>query len=401
MYRYNPKATYTKDDRVLNIQNSLLTNFQIVINTRGEGFDAQFENFLTHYLVEEVDRGYDKRAQKSADIWGGLKSVTMPLELLLPKSKKTGEKFINKLQDPRYYRWHNDPLSLWQTQLNFAIYCSTTACGISLDHLHYSKSPLVNSLFRFHVIYQIKRVLRRLGAALPTDNGFKAFQNTWQKAAFYNLCNEFDVPSDFSFYNNKYFYPSDGKDNSYPLDATSYTRWMLQESDGLTRVGLIKLSESVRIYTRLILGAQVQIKASIVGNRGAEAATVRQYFMHEFEILTKRPDNLQDDLSKFQMLLKYAQTPVNFVVVPGVYMIPSDMSLRIGHISEYNNNLLVAPETAITGSIVAHILISDDAPALPSRPPHERLFAEKHEVSKRVLLISGVSLSLLAFYLFK
>jgi len=33
-------------------------------------------------------------------------------------------------------RWHNSPMDFWQTQLNFATWCVTTDCGISVqDHI--------------------------------------------------------------------------------------------------------------------------------------------------------------------------------------------------------------------------------------------------------------------------
>jgi len=35
------------------------------------------------------------------------------------------------------YRWHNAPMNFWQIQLNFATWCATTGCGVSVhDHIN-------------------------------------------------------------------------------------------------------------------------------------------------------------------------------------------------------------------------------------------------------------------------
>jgi len=55
-------------------------------------------------------------------------------------------------------RWHDAPMDFWQNLLNFATWCTTTGCGVSVhDHLkgRYDFAPesaqLSMSIFRFHV----------------------------------------------------------------------------------------------------------------------------------------------------------------------------------------------------------------------------------------------------------
>ena len=165
IYRYNPNAKYDPGHGGMNNQEKFdissldLTRFTIVVNQH-DGFKTEFQDFFKKYVMERTNDRYDT--------------------------------------------WLHDSLSLWQTQLNFAIYCSTTACGISWQHLNGSKSSLVNAIFKFHVIYQTKRILRRLDAPLPTDNGFEQYKNPWKKSVFYTLCREFNVASDYK-YTNEYF----------------------------------------------------------------------------------------------------------------------------------------------------------------------------------------------------
>ena len=34
------------------------------------------------------------------------------------------------------WNWNNNPLRLWEVQLNFAVHCATSALGISTEHLN-------------------------------------------------------------------------------------------------------------------------------------------------------------------------------------------------------------------------------------------------------------------------
>ena len=34
------------------------------------------------------------------------------------------------------------PLKLWQTQLKFAVFCASSACGVSSEHLSYKKHSM-------------------------------------------------------------------------------------------------------------------------------------------------------------------------------------------------------------------------------------------------------------------
>ena len=35
------------------------------------------------------------------------------------------------------------PLKLWQTQLNYMVFCASSACWVSLAHLNYTKHPMI------------------------------------------------------------------------------------------------------------------------------------------------------------------------------------------------------------------------------------------------------------------
>ena len=84
--------------------------------------------------------------------------------------------------------WNKAPLRLWQTQLNLAMWCASSACGVSSEHLNYVKHPMVRSLHRFHVYYHVRRILKRLHVPLPQEAGFSTSDNPYTNEDFLKIC---------------------------------------------------------------------------------------------------------------------------------------------------------------------------------------------------------------------
>ena len=61
--------------------------------------------------------------------------------------------------DKLWTNWNKAPMRLWQTQLNYAVFCALSACGVSLAHLNYTKHPMIRSVYRFHIYYHVRQVL--------------------------------------------------------------------------------------------------------------------------------------------------------------------------------------------------------------------------------------------------
>ena len=61
-----------------------------------------------------------------------------------------------RMGDKLWTHWNKAPMRLWQTQMNFAVWCTSSACGVSSAHLNYSKHPMVRAVYRFHVYYQMQ-----------------------------------------------------------------------------------------------------------------------------------------------------------------------------------------------------------------------------------------------------
>ena len=99
------------------------------------------------------------------------------------------------------------------------------------------------------------------------------------------------------------------------------TGWIIEKSQGFTNVGLLRISESVRAYTYLILSAQASARSSIVANM-ASALTAQ----NNFEDIVNRRVDIMEDIKRYQDTLSYASSKVNYSVGENIYMLPSDMT---------------------------------------------------------------------------
>ena len=48
--------------------------------------------------------------------------------------------------DRAWTNWNKAPVRLWQMQLNFAVWCASSACGDSSEHLNYTKHHTIRAL---------------------------------------------------------------------------------------------------------------------------------------------------------------------------------------------------------------------------------------------------------------
>ena len=91
------------------------------------------------------------------------------------------------------YAWLGGPnWKYWPQQLNFAVWCATCGCGISLVELG-KWSKIIQGFLKFHVYFTVRRVLYELWVPLPDQDAFDQTNNTYSKSAFEALCNEFGV----------------------------------------------------------------------------------------------------------------------------------------------------------------------------------------------------------------
>ena len=87
-------------------------------------------------------------------------------------------------------------MSYWPQQLNFAVWCATTGCGIC-DVL--DKVPeQINSFLMFHIYFTFRRILFEMGriqseSALPGDPTLSQTNNNYDTPSFKRICAEFGI----------------------------------------------------------------------------------------------------------------------------------------------------------------------------------------------------------------
>ena len=107
MFRYNPSANCQPNGgQYLQILSGKdLYKQEIVISAR-DTFPARFMNTFVNYPLGEM-----------------------------------------KVGDKLWTNWNKAPMRLWQMQLNFAVWCTSSACGVSSEHLNYVKHPMIRAVF--------------------------------------------------------------------------------------------------------------------------------------------------------------------------------------------------------------------------------------------------------------
>ena len=89
----------------------------------------------------------------------------------------------------------------------------------------------------------------------------------------------------------------------------------------------------------MILTSQTSTKSQIIGI-GASEFDAQQTFLNTFENLIVRGADISENKLRFQKVLQYTRSKVDFVISEKMYVIPSDMNLQIGKIKNYNNKIL-------------------------------------------------------------
>ena len=254
--------------------------------------------------------------------------------------------------DKLWMNWNKAPLKLWQTQLNYAVFCALSVCGVSSAHLNYTKHPMIRSVYRFHMYYHVRRILKKLQVPLPHETGFNTADNPYTESEFFKICEDYRVPNDPMRCRDEKFYWTYQHGVSWPNDylgPDSMIQWIIEKSVGFTDVGLLRISESVRAYAYLILSSQASARSSIVGNL-ASAFIAQSAFLNNFENIVNRRVDIWEDIKRYQDTLSYASNKVDYGVRENLFMLPSDMKLRIktGTVG-YNNKILVSDGKFILG----------------------------------------------------
>ena len=282
-----------------------------------------------------------------------------------------------RVEDQRFKDWdHYYKFTLWQMQLNFAVFCASSACGVSVEHMN-AKKPMIRSTYRFHVYCHIRRILKILEIPLPYESSFNQYNNPYNHKMFIKVCGEYGVSNDLTKWRNQKCFSmwqsrawETVKSGISYINENSFSRWIIEKSDGLTTLGIQKLSETVGDYAYLTLTSQTSTRGPIIGHK-AQNLDAQRVCLNTFENIVNRRVNIPEDIRRFQKTLQYARSKVDYVIGEFIYMLPSDMNLRIGKVKNYNNKILISSPSFKIGTNLK-INLNEDKPDVKSNKEHKQ-----------------------------
>ena len=290
-YSYNPKAHYApygKHQELISGED--LTQLKIVVkddNERSESFSIKVPDSM--------------------------------FDLGVYKYLKDGDPFVTSegYHSARSsYNFQHNPMALYEVQLNFAVHCSTSGLGVSTIHLN-AKQPLVNALYRFHTYYHVRRILKRMLTPLPGEEGFDKYNNAFSLEEVRRIGDEYGVSTkNLGIFKNKYYFDRSGTSGNYSYQHNNWSRWIMNNSHGFSKCGLEKISESIRAYSYLVLTSQAAARHAILGDT-APALVAQRIFYDNFEDVVNKAVSLEADIGRYQSVLKYAKSTLDYSVGKG------------------------------------------------------------------------------------
>jgi hypothetical protein len=259
-----------------------------------------------------------------------------------------------------------DSFKFWSAHMSFAIYCASTCLGVSAEHLE-KGSGLLRALYRFHIYYHVRKVLHMLNVKTPGESGFSRYNNMYSGEGFNRVCLEYGADPNDNYYNYSLQFISNAENYYKEVKKDEYGKLILDKSKGLSDKALGLISESVREYCYVLLSAQVGARGSIYH------PTAKRNYLDLFETVINKPVDISSDVERYENLLKYARSKVDFPVAYGSYMLPSNMLIRLGNVENYNNSMKLADNTMVIGETNGHV-----------NNPHVKTPIAKKEIQKDI-----------------
>ena len=185
------------------------------------------------------------------------------------------------------------------------------------------------------------------------------------------------------------------------------------KAEGLTQAGLSRINQSIEAFVYCVLGAQVNVRSSILGD-GGRAKEAQTEFLVLLEESIRQP-NLSKSVQRYQLAVDEAKVRLNLAVVPGTWLMPARMVLNTGSVSGYNNQLRQATpnmQLGVNNSVnldtkKVGVRLMDgekskiDRPTShPSNPIHKTKREGNHEILKVGVFMGAAISSLIVYKLF-
>ena len=165
IYRYNPDVSYKPNDgrylQLMSAKDLYIQNITVSEHdNHSDSFQVKFQNVFTNYPLGAV-----------------------------------------RVEDKKFIDWYH----YRSTQLNFVVFCASSACGVSVKHMN-AKRSMLRSIHNFHVYYHTRRMFKVHEIPLPYENSFNQYNNPYDHEKFIKICGECEVSNDLTKWRNqKYF----------------------------------------------------------------------------------------------------------------------------------------------------------------------------------------------------
>ena len=173
-FKCNVNAKYSTKDLKGGYNSNNFSLLNVYLDEKGTSVKIQLPNiFKDHHIIAKP------KPTIAGDEW--------PLSLALwRKCYNSHGKYRPEL---------NEYFHMYRCQLNFAMFCVTSALGISWQHLNHPNLP-VRAVYRFHVYFHVRLILHELRISLPHEDGFSKVKNDYERTAYYSVCDEYGVNPD-------------------------------------------------------------------------------------------------------------------------------------------------------------------------------------------------------------
>ena len=376
-----------------------------------------------------------------------LKIYVSPTDYFTTKFRKIFKAPKIKVTSSKYARpWIKGPnMGFWQQQLNFAVWCATTGCGVSREMLFDTSLQLSEQLrtfYQFHVYYTTRKILYEMGGiqsknALPDSPVFSEISNPYDVASYKRLCAEFNIdPStDLRYTRGKngglgtvyigatglgdiatdYHYPdldlalfdderiTNRDDSNYKANGIAFMRndqgaanqlehFVPDHANGLTPAGLGRINRSITAFGYCILGAQANTRSSIIGTLGTARNTQTDFLVLVDDAI--RTLTVSNEPVKYQNAIEATKVRLNFAVARGTLLLPARMIINTESVVGYNNNLRRATDdmkrpspSSAHPAPTPHPVGSPVTPPAPKPEP-----VDAHHVNKALIAVGALAL---------
>ena len=121
------------------------------------------------------------------------------------------------------------------------------------------------------------------------------------------------------------------------MQKTQYSWFIPSRGHGLTRKGMGRINRSLEAFVYCVLGSQVNIRSSIVGESGGAVET-QQEMLKLFESSVIEED-LSTSVQRYQLAVQEAKLRLDMAIAPGIWLMPSNLIINTESIVGYNNEL--------------------------------------------------------------